>query len=230
MKEEWKDVKGYEGLYQVSNLGEVKSFLKGGCIRKQRTTRQGYKEVTLNDKGRKQTLKVHRLVAIAFIENPLRKKEVNHINCIKDDNKLSNLEWCTPKENSKHAINNGLLNSRNGVLNGNCKLTEDDVLKIKHIIKLNIFTQLEIGEMFNVSQGTISAIKNNRVWSGLKEEQKGLKYTLFEYERLEDDLWEVFTTWFWNNGTTTPKDVSHHASKREAEEQRTINKFKTLGK
>jgi len=60
--------------------------------------------------------------------------------------------------------------------------------------------------------------------------KRQLKFTLFESKRLEDDLWEVWTEWHWDNGTFTIKDVSHHSSKREAEEQRTINKFNTLGK
>jgi hypothetical protein len=60
--------------------------------------------------------------------------------------------------------------------------------------------------------------------------KRRLKFTLFETNRLEDDLWEVYTEWHWDNGTHTVKDVSHHSSKREAEEQRLINKYKSLEK
>lgn len=56
-----------------------------------------------------------------------------------------------------------------------------------------------------------------------------IRYTLFESKRLEDDLWEVYTTWYWIDGTSTVKDITHHSSKREAEEQKLMNKFKTLG-
>jgi hypothetical protein len=104
---EWKPVVGYEGLYEVSNKGEIKS------VRKQRLmkpilSKRGYLRIELNKSGIGRIYSVHRLVAIAFIDNPLCKKEVNHINGIKHDNNTNNLEWCTRQENARHSWDNKL--------------------------------------------------------------------------------------------------------------------------
>lgn len=101
MIEEWKDIKGYEGLYQVSNLGRVFG------IKRQRFLnivydRNGYSKVKLTKNGIGKLLSVHRIVAINFIDNEYNKEEVNHIDEDKTNNMVSNLEWCTRKENVNH--------------------------------------------------------------------------------------------------------------------------------
>lgn len=103
----WKNIKGYEGLYQVSSDGRVKSLkwnkeriLKPG-IRK-----GGYLQVALCAGGKQKSLMVHRLVCEAFHDNPENKPEVNHINEIKTDNRACNLEWCTRIENMNHGTRN----------------------------------------------------------------------------------------------------------------------------
>lgn len=119
--EEWRDVVGFEGIYQVSNYGRVKSLprvvRKGGKTGEvltkemQLTPRQdqnGYTRVYLNENGRTRFMPVHRLVAKAFIPNPDNKPQVNHIDGNKSNNCVSNLEWCTNSENQKHAYRIGL--------------------------------------------------------------------------------------------------------------------------
>ena len=107
--EQWKDIKNYEGIYQASNLGRVKRLYKNGKekILTQRM-QNGYMVVDLCIRGQRKNLKVHRLIAEAYIINPLGKPCVNHKNGIKTDNKIENLEWCTYSENIKHAYKTGL--------------------------------------------------------------------------------------------------------------------------
>lgn len=105
MEEIWKDVVGYEGLYQVSNLGQVKSLRKN-IILKQNLNQNGYPRVVLNNRGRK-VCNVHRLVAIAFIPNPNEKPEVNHIDNNPQNSRVDNLEWVTHKENMEWCAKQG---------------------------------------------------------------------------------------------------------------------------
>ena len=116
MKEIWKDIKGYEGLYQVSNLGRVKRIGKyknqfnteweSNKHLKMNKDRDGYCLVHLSNDGIVKCKKVHRLVAEIFIENPKNYEMINHKNEIKDDNRVENLEWCdvTYNNNYKSAL------------------------------------------------------------------------------------------------------------------------------
>ena len=101
--EEWKDVAGYEGLYQVSSEGRVKSLERKGCKRerilKPGVRSKGYLFVVLGAGGKSRMFSVHRLVCQAFHDNPENKLDVNHINENKTDNRACNLEWSTRTEN-----------------------------------------------------------------------------------------------------------------------------------
>ena len=112
MKEEWKPIKGYEGLYEVSNMGRVKSLYYGkDIILKQGMDHNGYMVLGLSKDGTRSTKKVHRLVATAFIRNTNNYEVVNHKNGNKKDNTVDNLEWCTSSYNIKHAYHNRLMNT-----------------------------------------------------------------------------------------------------------------------
>lgn len=103
--EVWKDIEGYEGLYQVSSWGRVKR-LNTGRILKGRKNTNSYLTVGLCKNGEQKDYLIHRLVAQAFIPNPHNKPQVNHIDENKENNHAENLEWVTAKENNNHGTHN----------------------------------------------------------------------------------------------------------------------------
>ena len=105
MNEIWKDIEGYEGLYQVSSFGRVKRVTTGRILKGSKD-KDGYLVVGLYKNNTKSTKKIHRLVAQAFIPNHEHKPEINHIDEDKTNNKVSNLEWITRKENLNHGTRN----------------------------------------------------------------------------------------------------------------------------
>ena len=120
MDEEWRDIPGFEGRYQVSNRGRIKSLPRkvnnntGTLVIKEKILKQrmdfkGYMRIDINDnEGNHKYLGVHRLVALAFIPNPENKPQVNHIDGIKNHNTVDNLEWATNSDNQLHAYRTGL--------------------------------------------------------------------------------------------------------------------------
>ena len=124
----WKDVVGYENLYEVSNLGNIRSkerYVKYTKWKKENQyqlrkskviakikTKNGYIRVMLSNNGKHKQELLHRLVAQAFIPNPNNYEQVNHINCNKEDNSCSNLEWCSCKMNMAHAWKNKIYKGR----------------------------------------------------------------------------------------------------------------------
>lgn len=167
MQEEWKDVIGYEGVYQVSNFGNVKSLdrleaSRGGSLKrrsgkllKQKTTEQGYATVHLRDKAndKESWPPVHRLVALAFLHNPEDKPTVNHKDGIKLNNNVSNLEWATQQEQTQHAFENDLMFVR-----GHTMYDLDFKQKVKdHYTDTGISIK-KLAKHFNMSSTTASRI------------------------------------------------------------------------
>lgn len=167
-REVWKDIIGYEGLYQVSNLGNVKS-LGNSFSRKERFLKlspqsKGYLTVVLQKNATRKMVLVHRLVAEHFIDNTESKLQVNHINSDKTDNRVENLEWVSYRENLDHAINNNL--TLKGEKNKNSKLKDNDVIEIHSLLQKGTTTK-ELSEFYKVSYSTIDSIRTNRYWKHL---------------------------------------------------------------
>lgn len=151
---EYKDIEGYEGLYQVSNKGTVISVPRldrlgrkiGGKLLECTRHSGGYLRVCLYKEGSKTYKYVHRLVALAFISNPEHKDQVNHINGEKTDNSVENLEWATSQENNIHAKSTGLNVNKRG---------EDSSSYKGPILQIDAYT----GELIRVIHGGNLALK-----------------------------------------------------------------------
>ena len=156
--ETWKNIKGYEGLYQVSNMGRVKSLkLNKERILKPGMDRGGYLLVWLHAGGKRKTLKVHRLVCEAFHDNPNNKSDVNHINEDKTDNRACNLEWCTRRENVNHGTRNE--RSAKALSKPICQYTLDEKIvktwaSLTEVKRQTGFGQSHISEVANGNRKT----------------------------------------------------------------------------
>lgn len=185
----WADISGYVGIYEISTTGNVRSLKRivvykngwrkthRGVLLKPGICSNGYYSVRLSKNGVTKTQFNHKLVAKAFISNPLSKKTVNHKDGNKLNNNIDNLEWNTYSENNKNAYLTGLKritaetkkkisSSRLGPKNPMAKLSESDVLEIKALLSLNM-RQYNIADKFNVHDSLISKIKNNKIWKGV---------------------------------------------------------------
>ena len=165
MTEVIKEIKGFEGRYTISNLGVVRSLITGKVL-KPYITKAGYARVNLRyAKCRDyKSLLVHRLVAGNFIPNPNNYKEVNHKDCNRLNNKVSNLEWCDRFYNIKYAFQYGKANNK-GIRNPNSKLNEDDVIAIRALANTGKFFNVQIAKLFKVASTTIDAIVKEETWS-----------------------------------------------------------------
>ena len=181
MLEVWKSICDFEGFYEISNLGNVRSverlvhksngrhaIFKSNPLKP--TMGAGYFRVVLSMEGFKRTLSIHRLIAIAFIPNPKKLSCINHKNGIKTDNSLGNLEWCSYSENTKHAFKTGLLTSglkgKTGESHPTSKLKSKEVVIIKDLINAGQ-TLISIAKRFNISDKAISDIKIGRTWRSI---------------------------------------------------------------
>lgn len=160
-KETWKTVVGYEKYYEVSSLGKVRSnFNKGKTLVPNLCNK--YYSVTLCGDKRK-NMRVHRIVALAFIPNPENLPQINHINGNKLDNRYCNLEWTSPSNNIQHALKNNLFNPRKGESHNHSKLTIENVKEIRNSYKK--VSQVSLSTKFNVSKTCINNIIKNKSWN-----------------------------------------------------------------
>ena len=174
-EEIWKDIPGFEGLYRVSSFGRVfmykRTWESGRWLTREIPDKEltyfvavgGYIVVQLRANGRQRPFKVHRLVALSFIDNPENKPQVNHIDGDKSNNRLDNLEWVTGRENMQHASRSNLLNAPKGKDHGCAKLTDADILQIR--ASNDLYKNLAI--KYSVHKGTIARIKNKLSWAHL---------------------------------------------------------------
>jgi len=159
----WKEIKDFEGLYLVSDDGRVKSLqtYRGTKpkIKEPYLGKRGYYVVDLSKRGYRKNVKVHRLVALAFIPNPDNKPQVNHIDGDKLNNHVSNLEWATCLENNRHARANGLMKDYDH--SKAPKLTESLARQIKYADGFH----REIAVRFGVGVSTVTHIKRGTRWA-----------------------------------------------------------------
>lgn len=171
MKELWLPVRGYEEYYQVSTLGAVYSNRNKRLLRGVKDG--GYVFINASVDGVRKKTPVHRWVAIAFIENPEEKLQVNHINGVPWDNRASNLEWTTASENSTHAVETGLSPPRKGEGNGQAVLTDEIVMEVRgrYIPYCRVNGCSAMAKEFGVTTSAIHAVVTGRAWSHLPTQQ-----------------------------------------------------------
>ena len=162
-KEIWKDIPGYEKLYQASDLGKIRSFYnKGVKILHQYKNLNGYLTITLYKDNRQRTHLVHILILSSF-NDKVNHEQVNHIDGNKHNNILNNLEWVTSSENHRHRID--ILNKIGGYGSKlpQSKLKEKDILEIRNMLSKGLTCQ-NIAYKFSVARRTIQDIKINKTW------------------------------------------------------------------
>lgn len=160
-EEIWKDIPNYEGIYQASNIGRIKSLKFGKeRILKPRLNRRGYYHINLCKGGKAITNTIHRLVMLAFVgESDL---EVNHKNGVKTDNRLENLEYCTGSENMLHCFRTGLQKPLLGEKHGSSKLTRACAERIKY--EHQEMMQKDIAKIYGINRTLVSLIRSGRRW------------------------------------------------------------------
>ena len=171
LDEVWKDISGFEGRYQVSSIGRIRSYARARYsepkILKQFYDSDGYCCVNLCDakNGIKGKLtKIHRLVAKAFIDNPNKLPEINHKDENKRNNRVENLEWCTTQYNLTYG---NRLNCARGSNNYHSRLTQEQVDEIRrdYIKGDREYGQSALGKKYGVSHGSIAAVVNYKSWT-----------------------------------------------------------------
>lgn len=184
MRERWKSVVGYEGLYDVSDQGRVRRACAThkspkGRILTPASDGGGYRNLVLYDHGARRTALVHRLVARAFLGPCPEGHQVNHRNGVRDDNRLLNLEYVTRSRNKQHGFEIGISQRPKGTLNGMARLEEEDVREIrklwaqrpgKRLAPDHPLSRDSIAKRFGVTGSNISLIVRGKLWTHLSDE------------------------------------------------------------
>lgn len=168
----WKPIKGYEGLYEISNLGRLKKLEKKwvagkGSVRFAEESitlgilnSHGYYTFDLCKNGNPKKTKIHRLVAEHFLEKEINKKIVNHIDGDKSNNRATNLEWTTSKINNEHAYAVGLRKT---------KLTTVEIKEMRNFYDDNLYTTYELAQLYGISQSNVWNIVKRKTWRYVEE-------------------------------------------------------------
>lgn len=173
----WKTIPGFSG-YEVSNLGNIRSlnYKRTKTIKKLKPGKSpdGYlKTMILDDNGKYRSWTIHLFVVMAFLGEKPKGKEINHINGIKTDNRLENLEYCTRSQNIIHAFKLGLCKSQRGEANPTAKLKDEDVLAIREYVEKakkqgkKHYGRKALAKKFGISESYIKDIVSKRrgIWS-----------------------------------------------------------------
>ena len=161
MKEEWKDIKGFNRRYQISNAGKIRNPIRGKIL-KQGVNPIGYNTIFLWDGIKNHGFRVARLVGIYYVRGFYPGLQINHIDGYKSNDHFLNLEWTTPLENVRHAVKMGLHNSK-GERQHLCKLTNEKVIKIRELYDMG-FGRIVLSKMFMVHRNNITCIVRRETW------------------------------------------------------------------
>ena len=175
VNEIWKNIPRFGGRYEASNLGRIRTvkhkilrtngkyYTAEPTILKPSINHSGYLRFAVKYNNKLSSFYVARIIAETFLENHENKLEVNHINGIKTDNRVSNLEWCSRSENCKHSFDTGLQKAKRGELNGNSKLTRDQVNYIREQKRIGgrFWGRERIAKELGISSAHVKDIANN---------------------------------------------------------------------